>query len=132
MRYLSGEEVLAIHNDIIDQTGGLHGVRDLHLFASLLEKPKQRLGGHELYADIWKKAAVSLEGFARYHVFVDGNKRTAFAVAARFLFLNGYDLRVLQKFVVRFMLDVAKKKKDTQQIATWLKRYSTPRHRNTD
>lgn len=127
MRYLRGEEVLAIHFYVIETTGGLHGVRDQHLFASLLEKPKQRFAGKELYPGIWMQGAAYLEGFAQYHVFVDGNKRTAFVAAARFLAVNGYALHVPQATVVKWMLAVSTKKKNLAQIADWLHKYSTRR-----
>ncbi|MBI3305432.1 type II toxin-antitoxin system death-on-curing family toxin [Candidatus Parcubacteria bacterium] len=79
MNYLTGEEILAIHSEIIDQTGGLHGVRDAGLLASILERPKTAFGGKEMHRGLFKKAAVYMEGLARYHVFTDGNKRTAIA-----------------------------------------------------
>lgn len=124
---MRGEEVLAIHFYVIEATGGLHGVRDQHLFASLLEKPKQRFAGKELYPSIWKQAAVYLEGFAQYHVFADGNKRTAFVATARFLALNGYVLHVPQAAVVKLMLAVSTKKKNLAQIAGWLHKHSKKR-----
>jgi len=37
--------------------------------------------------------AVYLESIAKYHPFVDGNKRTAIAAALRFLNLKSYKLR---------------------------------------
>ena len=124
MRYVNGEEILVLHARILDATGGAHGVRDAHLLASLLEKPKMRFGGKELYAGIFRKAAVYLEGLATYHVFIDGNKRTAFAAAARFLFLNGYALAVTNNQVEKFVLGVALKKHDVEAITKWLERHS--------
>jgi len=29
VKYLTAEEILVIHSELIDQTGGLHGVRDV-------------------------------------------------------------------------------------------------------
>ena len=40
MIYLTGEEILVIHSEIIDQTGGSHGIRDIGLLQSIVEKPK--------------------------------------------------------------------------------------------
>lgn len=123
MNYLSGEEILVIHSEIIDQTGGLHGVRDIRLLQSITEKPKMQFGGKELYEGVFQKAAVYLESIAKYHAFVDGNKRTAIASAARFLFLNGYELRTTNKSLEKFVLRVATKKVDLETIASWLKRH---------
>lgn len=74
MRYLSGEDVLAIHHYILETTGGSHGVRDVGLFLSILEKQKQGVFGKELYAGVFTKAAALFEAFVNFHVFVDGNK----------------------------------------------------------
>lgn len=121
MNYLTGEEVLQIHSDIIDETGGAHGIRDTSLFLSILEKPKIAFGGKDMYETIFDKAAVYYEGFARYHVFIDGNKRTGIVAAARFLFKNGYDLTANNKEIESFTLRVVEEKLDIIEIAAWLK-----------
>ena len=124
MRYLTAEEVLVIHSEILDKTGGLHGIRDVGLFASLLEKPKAAFGGKELYRGIFKKAAVYFEALVHYHVFFDGNKRTGVAAAARFLFVNGYELVATNREVESFALKVARQKPSLEAIAAWLKNHS--------
>lgn len=124
MKYLSGEEVLIIHSEIIDQTGGMHGIRDSGLFISIIEKPKARFGGKELYEGIYQKAAVYLESLARYHIFIDGNKRIGIGASARFLFLNGFELTATNKEVENFVLEVVIKKLDLGTIAAWFKKHS--------
>ena len=127
MKYLEAEEILALHSEIIDQTGGLHGVRDINLFLSIIEKPKSRFGGKDLYIGVFKKAAVYLESVIQYHVFLDGNKRTGAVSAARFLFTNGYELIATNKELEDFVLRVAIIKLDLETIASWLKKHSKKR-----
>ncbi len=124
MKYLTGEEILIIHSEIIDKTGGSHGIRDTGLFLSILQKPKMKFGGIELYKDIFMKAAVYFEGFARYHAFVDGNKRTAVAAVARFLFINGFELTATNKEVEQFTLKTVVKKLSIEIVSKWLKKHS--------
>lgn len=124
MRYLTGEEILIIHSEIIDETGGLHRVRDAGLLISIIEKPKASFGGKELYKNVFEKAAAYLESFATYHIFVDGNKRTAIAAAVRFLFLSGYDIVAQNKEIEALTLGVALKKLSVKEIAAWLKKHS--------
>jgi death on curing protein len=124
VKYLSGEGILVIHNEIVEETGGLHGVRDVGLLASAVERPKMRYAGKELYKGVFRKAAVYFDSLARHHVFVDGNKRTAVSVSARFLFLNGYELMVSNKEIVDFTLRVISEKLDTEVVADWLKKNS--------
>lgn len=124
MKYLKAEEVLVIHSEIIDATGGMHGIRDTNLFASILERPKSAFAGKDMYGGVFKKGAVYLESIIQYHVFVDGNKRTAAVSMARFLFLNGYDLVVPNKIIEDFVVKVAVEKLDIEIIAAWIKKYS--------
>lgn len=120
MRYLNAKELLVIHSEIIDQTGGMHGVRDIGLLQSIVEKPKASFSGKELYVGVFFKAATYLQAFVQYHVFIDGNKRTGIGATARFLFLNGYELNVSSKEIEKFVLRVAIQKLELSVIACWL------------
>jgi death-on-curing protein len=82
--YLTTIEVLAIHEDQIARYGGGAGVRDLGLLESALYRPQT---GY--YADLIEEAAALWESLAQNHPFIDGNKRTAFAVTYTFLAING-------------------------------------------
>ena len=124
MRYLSAQELLVIHSEIIDLTGGLHGVRDINLLQSIIEKSRGRFGGKELYKGIFLKASVYLQSLVQYHVFVDGNKRSAVGAVNRFLFLNGYELQATNKEVESFVLKVAVKKLDLKIIASWIQKHT--------
>lgn len=124
MHYLTGEEVLILHYEVIKATGGSHGLRDLNLFLSIIERPKMAFGGEELYPDVYAKAVAYLESLAKFHVFIDGNKRTSWLTAARFLYLNGYDVTPSNKEIENFVLQVIEKKLDFPTIAAWLKKHS--------
>jgi death-on-curing protein len=124
MRYLEGEEVLVIHAHIIDETGGLHGVRDMHLLASLIERPKMQFSGKDLYLTVFDKAAAYFESCALHHSFVDGNKRTAIALATRSLYLNGYELSASNLALERFVIVAVTKKYELKGVSVWLKKNS--------
>ncbi len=124
MVYLDAHEVLVIHHEILEETGGLHGVRDTGLFQSIIQKPAMTFGGKELYQGLFTKAAVYCSAFAQYHVFSDGNKRTSFTAAVRFLYLNNYEVRVPNSVVEKFIIEVAMKQHDDVAIAAWFKKYA--------
>lgn len=124
MRYLTAEEILILHAFVVDETGGSHGVRDVHLLQSIVHKPQSQFGGKDLYAGIFKKAAVLAEAVVNYHVFVDGNKRTSFVTAARFMHLNGYEISATNTGVEETILGVATKTIDIDSLTTWLKKNS--------
>jgi len=124
MQYLTGEEILVIHARLVDATGGSHGAREHNLFASIIEKPKMAFGGKELYPTVFDKAAIYFESIARFHVFIDGNKRTSITAAARFLFLNKYEIKAINKEIEEYVLEVAVGNHTLEQIAAWLKKHS--------
>lgn len=123
-RYLEHSEVLVIHARIIDETGGAHGIRDLNLVLSMTNRPQMEFGGKELYQGIFLKAAAYFESCALHHAFIDGNKRTAIAFAARFLHLNNYELKASNEQLEKFVLAAVIKKYSLEAIADWFKKHT--------
>jgi len=99
--YLTLDEVLLIHADQIDRYGGLHGVRDFRLVNSALSRPKS---GY--YETTIEQAAALWESFAQNHAFLDGNKRTAFAVTYTFLMINGWRIHAGPDETYKFIADL--------------------------
>jgi len=126
IRWLTPEQLLFLHSRLVDETGGLHGVRDLSMLLSALGRPQATVGDRDLYAGIFPKGAALLDSLIRNHPFVDGNKRTAVAAAALFLRLNGYSLVVGQEEMVRFTLACAQSQVELENIAGWLRENSFP------
>ena len=54
---LSKEQVLMLHTQLIRQSGGSDGIRDVNLLESALDTPFQSFGGEELYEIILAVAA---------------------------------------------------------------------------
>lgn len=124
MQYLSAADILAIHDRIIEETGGMLGVREANLLQSIAQRPKTAFGGVEQFPDIFTKAAVYLESIATYHVFLDGNKRTALSAAAVFLHMNGFSASFPTAVTEHFMLAAAQRHRSLEDIAAWLKKHS--------
>ena len=78
-----------MHDQVIDDYGGSHGIRDLGMLESALFRPQT---GY--YDSIIHEAVALMESLLMNHPFIDGNKRTAFAATYTFLGLNGYELDV--------------------------------------
>lgn len=75
MIYLTKEQVLMLHRDLITAVGGSNGLRDEGLLDSALATPFQSFDGHTPYPSLQQKAAKLGYGLAKNHPFVDGNKR---------------------------------------------------------
>ena len=129
MKYLSAEDILAVHDRVIEETGGSLGVREHGLLRSIAERPKAAFGGVEQFPDVFTKAAAYLEAIATYHVFIDGNKRTALSVAGVFLALNGYTTTFPVEESEDFMLAAAQRQHSLEEVAIWLKGKSKKMHK---
>ncbi len=121
MIYLSFEQVIEIHEAMIDQFGGLPGIREIGLLESAVVAPMMAVFGEDLHKTVYDKAAAYLFYIAKNHSFLDGNKRTASATALAFLRANGekpqYDVNDFLEFVIM----VAEGKTDLRHISNYFK-----------
>jgi death-on-curing protein len=123
VNYLSKVEIVAIHETVLEDTGGLNGVRDAGLLDLISEKPKLQLNNEEIYKSVAEKAMVYFT-LANYQVFNDGNKRTAVSVMTKFLFINGYKLTASNESIKKMVLRTAVKKIKPKEIINWIEKYS--------
>ena len=117
---LTKEQILLLHTQLIETTGGSDGIRDLGLLESALESPFQSYGGEELYPSIQAKAARLCYGLVKNHAMIDGNKRIGCHAMLVFLALNGYEMVYTQKELSDLILDVAEDRKQQKDILHWL------------
>ncbi|MDD6798425.1 MAG: type II toxin-antitoxin system death-on-curing family toxin [Clostridia bacterium] len=120
MKKLSKEQILMLHTQLIQQTGGSDGVRDYNLLDSALETPFQSFGGDELYPTIQAKAARLGYGLIKNHCMVDGNKRIETHAMLVFLALNGIELKYTQKELYETILDVVAGNTDYENLLQWV------------
>ena len=91
---LSKEQVILLHERLIEATGGSNGIRDNGMLDSALANP-----------------------------MVDGNKRLGTHVMFVFLALNGYELSYTQKELSDTILDLASGKIGAEDILQWIIRH---------
>ncbi|KST68633.1 type II toxin-antitoxin system death-on-curing family toxin [Mastigocoleus testarum] len=116
--------VQMIHDDQVATHGGAYGLRDEGLLESALARGRHRYG-YEEGVDIYRLAADYGYGIARNHPFIDGNKRTAFQVMYAFLKVNGCVLNAPEPEVVLVMRSLASGELSEDELAQWLKQYSS-------
>jgi death-on-curing protein len=88
-RTLNAWKAAKFHKQLIDEFGGTHGLRDKGRLEAAILRPQT---GY--YSALAEEAAALMESLANNHAFLDGNKRTSFAVTDTFLRLNGFYLEV--------------------------------------
>jgi death-on-curing protein len=126
-KFVSKSMVLSIHARQIERFGGTPGVRDEGLLESALAQPKATFGGQFLHPTISEQAAAYLYHIAMNHPFIDGNKRTAFAVTDTFLRLNACTLNLTREFLdgTRHVIDpwnqsqIENRKSSSPRIYPW-------------
>ena len=118
-------EILALHDRLIEKTGGSFGVRDEGGLESALARPYQTFGGEDLYPSVFLKAGALLHSIVNNHPFIDGNKRTALVGVAYLLHREGVEMTVPVDEGERFMLDVAQGTGSVESIAERLEAWST-------
>jgi len=119
------ELVLAIHQTLLAEHGGLPGVRDQALLGSALARPQQR-AAYDDETSIFDLAASYSFGLAQNHPFADGNKRIALTVAAVFLELNGFSLDATEPETVLMYQQLAAGRITELELANWMRDSSIP------
>jgi death-on-curing protein len=115
-RYLSVEQIVAINAD----QEGFIGVADLPGIEAAAHRPQSEYFGHEVFPDLWSKAAAYVHGFATTQYFTDAKKRTAWLVATTFIALNNARLRRVapieaETFVQAVAQDVYRTEEDPER-----------------
>ena len=125
-RYLTLGEVIALHQAVIESSGGGAGLRDLAALQSALAQPRATFGGEDLHAGVPAKAAALAYSLSLNHPFIDGNKRVAHASMEVFLNLNGYPLTAPVDEQEELFLRVAAGNSSREELQTWLQLHTRP------
>jgi death-on-curing protein len=120
MRYLNLVEVLALHRQMIEQSKGAMGIRDLGSLESALAQPRMTFAGEDLYPTIVDKASALGFSIVMNHPFIDGNKRTGHATMETFLILNGLEINAYVDEQERVILALASGELERDAFTKWL------------
>ena len=120
MIVLSKQQILILHSQLISETGGSDGLRDVGLLESAINSPFQQFGNEDLYPTIQQKASRLCFGLVNNHPFIDGNKRIGAHVMLVFLALNGIELEYTQYELSSTILKLASSEISYQQLTRWI------------
>jgi death-on-curing protein len=114
--YLTVAEAVEMHRQLIDEFGGIHGLRDQGLLEAAIFRPQ-----NGYYDDLIHEAAALMESLGSNHAFLDGNKRISLAATDTFLRINGYHLELEPIAAHKFITEsISKRKFRIGQIREWL------------
>jgi len=60
MRHLTLNEVLDLYRQVMEQSGGAVGIRDLNALESAVAQPRMTFGGEELYPTVVERSQHSV------------------------------------------------------------------------
>lgn len=121
INYLVLDEVLKLHQRLIEQSGGTSGIRDLGGLESALAQPQMTFSGQELYPTIAEKASALGFSLIMNHPFLDGNKRIGHASMEVFLILNNFEIQASVDEQEQVVLRVASGEWERDAFTKWLR-----------
>lgn len=113
---LDKEQIIRLHQRLLDATGGLHGLRDEELLDSALSAAFQTFDGEALYPSAAAKIARTAYGLVRNHPFTDGNKRIGTYVMMVLLELNHIETDFSDEDIIHIGLELAKGTMSDKQL----------------
>jgi death-on-curing protein len=118
-KWMTYEQVIAIHSAQLRRFGGAAGLRDEGMLRSALERPANKW--HYEQADLPTLAAAYAYGLAKNHAFVDGNKRAAFMAMMVFLRKNGIHFAPAQAHATKMILALAAGEVSEESLTRWIR-----------
>lgn len=122
--FLTLDEVIEIHRDMIERYRGSTGIRDLGLLESAVAMPQAGMGDQYFHSSLFEMAAAYLFHIVQNHPFVDGNKRVGAMAAFVFLKLNSFTLNVREAEFEQVVRQVAEGQMKKEKIAEFLQKNS--------
>ena len=120
MKILSKQQILLLHQQLNDETGGIQRLRDEKLLESALSSPFQSFGTYSPYKTVQQKAARLCYGLVMNHPFLDGNKRIGTHAMLTLLALNGIEISSTQEELADIILSVAADKAGYEELLAWV------------
>ena len=118
------EDILNLHNFLIEKYGGSFGIRDSGLLESAIARAFQSFSGEDLYKSVYEKATVLGESLIINHPFIDGNKRTGAVAMIALLEEKGLQFFASEEDLYNFIISISKGDTKFEEIVKWLKKNS--------
>lgn len=123
MILLTTDEIIELHEKLIQRTGGSHGLRDRSLLESAVYSAQTAFDNEEVYPSTEEKAARLCYSITNNHAFVDGNKRIGVFSMLMTLRLNSVKISYTQAELVTLGLSVADGSFDYKAVLQWIIRH---------
>jgi death-on-curing protein len=121
--WVSLDDALLFHGEIMRVFGGGEGLRDRGLLESALDRARNAYAYET--KDLCVLASTYAHGIAKNHPFVDGNKRVAFVVTRMFLGMNDVSFDPPEHEAVVMVEGLASGQVSLADFTSWVRKHST-------
>src|SRR4051794_38970809 len=122
MRYLTSAELIAIHELLLTEFGGMRGITEAGFgrLEAAAATPRASMFGEDIYAGISAKAAALCLAIVRGHPFSDGNKRVALVALGSALAFKGARLTATNDQAYTVIMALARGELRREQLIAWV------------
>jgi len=120
VKRLSLETVIAMHSELVAQSGGLDGVRDTKMLDASVNSPFHTFGGQYLYPTLQAMAAHLAFSLIKNHPFLDGNKRIGILSMLVFLEINNLPITCTDDELVSLGMGLADSSISELDMIDWI------------
>jgi death on curing protein len=126
MHYLTPADLIAIHELLLAEFGGMRGITEAGFgrLEAAVATPRASMFGQDLYPGVIEKAAALCQAIVRAHPFSDGNKRVALVALDVFLARNGRTLAATNDQAYTTIMALARGEMGREALVGWVERMS--------
>lgn len=95
MKYITVDDALTINKSVIKFSGGQNGIENIEKLESILSSIQL----YDSFPTFIDKIAQLIDDITNFHVFLDGNKRTAIALGVYLLIINEFSQPIYDHFI---------------------------------
>ena len=114
------EQIIKLHSYLLENTGGLDGIRDENMLDLAVNSPYQTFGGFDLYPTNIEKIAKLSYNLTTLHCFFDGNKRIGANVLLLQIEASGLDFLANDDEIINEFLSLAAGDLSYEEFLEWV------------
>lgn len=119
-RFLSVEQVIALHQRLTGVLSSDPGIRDLRALDAAVAKPSAMFDGEDLYPSVAGKAAALLHALVTTAPFATASKGTAAVASECFLAANGFVLLASDQDLVQLTTAAERGEMGLEATTVWI------------
>ena len=121
MKEISKEQIIKLHTQLVEETGGSVDIRDEGMLDSAVSAPYASFAGIEPFPTVIEKASRLGFGLIKNHPFIDGNKRIGTHALILMLRINGVTIDYDDQDLIDTILKVADGSFGYEELLAWVK-----------